>query len=101
MVPLHCSIPMLPNPSNKYIQQINDTLYAFIWNGTSKINKIVLVKDYMEGGLRMVNINVFMNALKLTWIRIISSDGCWISILTQGIDVQKLVTYGKHYVEKM
>lgn len=40
---------MLPNPSDKYIQQINDTLYAFIWNGTSKINKNVLVKDYMEG----------------------------------------------------
>jgi hypothetical protein len=56
----------------------------------------------MEGGLKMVNINAFMNAFKLTWIRrIISSDGCWISFLTQGIDVQKLVTCGKHYVEKM
>ena len=29
----------------------------------------MLVKDYTNGGIKMINLTAFINSLKLTWIR--------------------------------
>ena len=59
----------LPNPGDKILKQINDMLFQFVWQGPiGKIKKEVLVKDYTNGGLNMINLTAFINSLKSTWI---------------------------------
>jgi len=60
----------LPNPDDKTIQNLEQLFSRFIWNKKPpKINRKQLAKLYDEGGLQMVNINNYINSLKLSWIR--------------------------------
>ena len=44
--------------------------YDYLWNkGPDKIKRVVETQNYIEGGFRMVDINMFMYALKITWLR--------------------------------
>ena len=58
----------LPNPDQVVINTINEILYDFLWNKKAKIKKAIIVKQYFEGGLKMVNLQAFICALKVTWI---------------------------------
>ena len=52
----HLFIP-LPDPSNEFINTLNDLFYKFIWN--NKINKekrTATSRDYLKDGLKMINI---------------------------------------------
>ena len=51
-------------------EHINKIMFNFLWNNkTSKIKKSTVLKEYCEGGLKMVNLKAFIEALKSTWIR--------------------------------
>jgi exonuclease III len=69
----------LPNPDNNFFKQLNTMLYKFIWNGKrDKIKRTVLINDYKDGGLKMIDPLSFCRYLKVTWIkRLITSDGLW------------------------
>jgi len=73
-----------------------------VWNGSSKISKNVLIKEYSEGGLKMIDIFSFIIALKCSWIRrLITGNGKWINIIKMTIDTQKLYNCGVHYPENL
>ena len=60
----------LPNPSIATIKKINHMLYQFVWNSkTDKVKRDIIIQDYFKGGLKMINVEMFINALKTTWIR--------------------------------
>lgn len=71
-------------------------LFNFLWNsGPDRISRKNIVKDLDNGGLRMIHINNFIKALKITWIRrlIVSShSNLWSSL--SNIDFIKLLTVG-------
>ena len=72
----------LPNPDDKIMKEINEMFYSFIWEGTSRIKKKVICQDYCNGGLKMINIEAFITALKTTWLRkLIISNNLWSEIL--------------------
>ena len=54
----------LPNPNEKMMKEMNDILYEFIWEGTSRIKKTTLYQDYCDGGLKMIDINSFITRYK-------------------------------------
>ena len=57
----------LPNPDPHVLQRINDLFYRFIWsNKPDKIKRNIMKLTHLEGGLKMVDIRVFMNAMKIT-----------------------------------
>ena len=56
----------LPNPDQVVINTINEILYDFLWNKKAKIKKAITVNQYFEGGLKMVNLQAFICALKAT-----------------------------------
>ncbi|MCU7801406.1 MAG: reverse transcriptase family protein, partial [gamma proteobacterium symbiont of Lucinoma myriamae] len=58
----------LPNPEQVVIDSINNILFNFLWNKNAKIKKSIVVKQYFEGGLKMVNLQAFIYALKSTWL---------------------------------
>ena len=92
----------LPNPSQTVINHINNILYSFLWNKKpNKIKTSVITKQYCEGGLKMVNLNAFIQALKLTWIRrLLLSDCKWQYLIKSEIEMEKLVAYNTKYIEK-
>lgn len=92
----------LPNPNQTVINYINNILYDFLWNKKpSKIKSSVITKQYCEGGLKMINVNAFIGALKLTWIRrLLVSDCKWQYFIKSDIDIEKLVTSNTKYIER-
>ena len=68
---------MLPNPKKTVIEYMNNIIFSFLWNKKpSKLKQTTVIKQYEDGGLRMVNIMAFMEAVKLTWIRRLLSTDC-------------------------
>ena len=55
---------MLPNPDKSVIDKINNIMFSFLWNHKpSKIKHSIIIKEYGEGGLKMINIVAFIDAL--------------------------------------
>lgn len=89
----------LPNPNDKILKEIDELFYNFIWEGTSRIKKTVLCQDYCNGGLRMININAFIAALKTTWLRkLITNNNQWIVILQSSLNIQNIFNFGVSYI---
>ena len=58
----------IPNPKDETLKAINDIFFEFLWTGPAKIKQKVVVKQYCEGGLKMINLKAFVNSMKLTWL---------------------------------
>ena len=59
----------LPTPSG-YLNEINSLLYKFLWNGKcNKTKRTHMINDYTKGGLKMLHIQSFNNAVKTKWIQ--------------------------------
>ena len=63
-------------------KQIVKSIYQFLWHKRDRIKRTSLICDQNEGGIRMLDIDSFFDALKAAWVkRIINSDGESWSIL--------------------
>ena len=92
----------LSNPHNAVLDLINEIFYNFLWNKKAKIKRSVVVKQYGEGGLKMVNIKAFSYALKATWVRrLITSDCKWQDYITKYISLEKMTVLDTQYAEEM
>ena len=90
----------LPNPIENVVKELNTIFYEFLWNGTAKIKRTVVVKQYFEGGLKMINIKAFVSALKATWIRrLLRVGGHWTNIIENEININNLANYGNSLTE--
>ena len=53
----------------EYIQTFKNILYKFLWKGKKDpVKRSVLSNDYLEGGLKMTNIDTYIKALQIKWI---------------------------------
>ena len=60
----------LQNPPKETIKEIEQLMYAFLWdNKPDKIKRSTLIKDYNQGGLRMIDTEKFIWSLKASWIK--------------------------------
>ena len=92
----------LPNPTSSIIKQLKTMLLDFLWEGPQKIKQNVLVKDYSEGGLKMINIDAFIKGLKAIWIRrLIISNSKWQCIIKSNLNIKDLINFGKSYSESL
>ena len=88
----------LPNPPGELIKKLDKLFYKFLWNsGPDRIKRSVIIKDLQAGGLRMININIFIKALKLvnSWLRSViktSQNESWFSL--SKIDFQTIFCLG-------
>ena len=54
----------------RVLNEINDLLYTFLWNGKGdKIKRKVKINDFGVGGLKMIDISSFNKSLRTTWIK--------------------------------
>ena len=57
----------LPIPDN-IIKDVNTILYKFIWGATDKIQRNIMINELNNGGLKMIDVESHMMALKASWI---------------------------------
>ena len=73
--------------------------YKFLWNsGPDRISQSNMIKNETCGGLRMVKLDSFIKALKVTWVRrflLNSQNPIWSSL--SNIDFSKLLSMGDGY----
>ena len=60
-----------PLPTNhNFIGEINNIFFNFLWDGKGdKIKRDIMISDYENGGLKMIDIKLFNSALKSGWIK--------------------------------
>ena len=82
---------VLPNPDNSTWVKTRKIFKDFLWGeGQVKIVNKQLEKTIEEGGLKLMNIDLFNKALKLSWIRrLITTSGNWQNIFISDIYAHK------------
>ena len=64
------------------VKDIKKILFEYLWGGTDKVKRPVVVNSIDEGGLNMVDLDCFFTALKAAWVpRILDHTGKWKGIL--------------------
>lgn len=88
----------LPNPPGNLTQTLNKLFYRFLWNsGPDRIKRKYIVKDLSKGGLRMIHIDCFTKALKVTWWRrYIQNTVCTWSTLS-GVNLSNIYIRGDNF----
>ena len=93
----------VPSPDNYFIKQLNSSLFAFLWdNKPDKIKWEYVTQDYINGGLRMVNTECFIQSSKLTWMnRLFKSEPQpWLQLFEKTISpISKLALYGSTWYD--
>ena len=71
--------------SEGVLQKIDNLLYNFLWDGKpDKVSRAQICQNYANGGLKMINTELFVKALKLTWLwRLITTQNSQWSTLFQ------------------
>ena len=70
----------IPNPPQSAVRELTSILYKFLWHGRAeKIKRLSLIKDPSNGGIGMLDLQSYISALKVAWIRryISTPDGLW------------------------
>ena len=72
------------------LREVNNLLYDFLWGGKGdKIKRTVMVSDYENGGLKMLDIFTFNKSLKVSWLHKFfdkSNKGKWKLILEENLE---------------
>ena len=72
-----------------------------MWGNKVKIKKNVVIKQYSEGGLKMVNLKAFIDAHKLTWIRrLLNTDSKCQEFIKLHIEIEKLIGCNTQYIKR-
>ena len=65
----------LQHPPKETIQLLTKDMYDFLWvSKPDKISRQTIKQDLSNGGLKMIGLNLFTNALKCSWIKRIMDD---------------------------
>ena len=72
---------VLNNPPQQTVQFLKKIMFNFLWDKKpDKIKRDIITQDYKDGGLKMIDIEMFLNSLKSSWRKRIldtSNNGIW------------------------
>ena len=95
----------IPNPDGGFIKKLNDIFYKFIWdNKPDKISGKQLANGYLEGGLKMPSILLFIKGLKVSWLRRLhqNSEIPWVQLANHFLgDPCKSLLFGSQWSLKI
>ena len=64
---------LLPTPK-EVIKQLNQLLFKFLWKGVDKVTRLSAINEYENGGLKMIDFEIMVKSLRLTWLKKIFGD---------------------------
>ena len=67
----------IQDPPKRFTDELQRLLFNFLWNGkTDRIRRITMYDEYKNGGLKMMHIQSFCQALKVSWVkRLLDEEG--------------------------
>ena len=79
MPKLNHIITVVPNPNLEYIKELESEFKSFINdNNPSVVDKTTRHMSKKQGGLGMIDINLFWKAIRMSWLRrLIESKSTW------------------------
>lgn len=93
----------IPNPSIEKINLIQTMFFKFLWNNSNdKVKRNVITQDYKFGGLKMVDLKMFMYSLKATWLRRLANMNNKFSNMVEFTcrPMKDLYKYGNDYIKQ-
>ena len=92
----------LPSPTEELFEELNTLFKGFLWSGKSpKYRREILEAETKDGGLKLHNIKLFDNALKLGWLkRYIRSNSKW-TVFPNDFELEGVFIYGPDYLERI
>ena len=78
----------IPSPDHEFIKEIDSLLFGYLWNQKpDKIKRSIIIQDFNKGGLGMLDLQCFIQSLKLTWMtRLLkSTSSSWIDSCEQSV----------------
>ena len=91
----------LPDPPPSFLSELNKCFYNFLWDGKrAKLSRAYICKNYEDGGIKMLDVNSFLSALKISWLKRVMFSR---SLLTKVLfytcpEMETLNVYGSEYV---
>ena len=69
---------LLPTPAS-IIKQVNHIIYTFLWKGKDKVTRLSAINDFEGGGIKMIDIDSMIKALRLAWLNRIfnNNESTW------------------------
>ena len=92
----------LPKPDEHTIRELDSLFFKFIWNNTKdRVKRDVTIKSYKFGGLKMLKIDPFIDALKISWIRrlILKDSKCTYLLYHSYPNIRNFQTFGAEYLK--
>ena len=85
------------------MKELENLAFSFIWgHKIDRIKRDIITRDYSQGGLRMVNIKLFIQSLKLSWIwRLIFEKKEWKHFIEMHISTPRLLSCGSQYASQI
>ena len=92
----------LPSPSEDLVEELNALFKGFLWAGKPpKYRREILEAEIKDGGLKLHNIKLFDNALKLGWLkRYLRSNSKW-TLFPKDFDIDGVFIYGPDYIDRL
>ena len=91
--------------SETFLKTLNTIMYKFLWNEKpDKIRRSTISLYYMQGGMKMINIHNFDEALKISWTKklVTQPNSQWYKLLTAMYEnIIKILIFGDQWYSKM
>ena len=88
----------LPTPKDDTIKKLDNVFGKFIWNQKPpKFRKEILENTVKLGGLKMTNLTVFNNALKISWIKRLKNQHDGWEQFPRHYEIHKVILYGDKF----
>jgi len=55
--------------SQEFLNEVNRIIFGFLWNGKDKIKRRVMVADYNNGGLKMIDLESTIKTQRIMWMK--------------------------------
>ena len=94
----------LPKPTTKQLNQIQNILFEFIWgNKPDKVKRTKLIQQYSSDGLKMINVDAFIDSLKFAFLRrLTKSSGDWTMLFYNYLpNIFTILTYGSEKLKEI
>ena len=92
----------LPSPSVLCLKELYNTFSQFLWCGKPpKWRKEILEGEIHHGGLKLHNISLFDQTLKLSWLRrYLTSNGKW-TVIPSHFELSEAFKFGLLYLDRI
>ena len=95
----------IPSPNDEFLKKLNQLLFNYLWSGKpDKVKRLCVTQDYINCGMRMVNVKNHINAFQVMWMdRILKNDSSQILQLFEHTiaPVSNLCKLGSNFVKKL